>query len=80
MTNNKDNLKHSSAEAVGASAEAIDLGNDNKAYEKPVLICYGDVRDITLGPTTGTGESGCAAIFRPGPGFPPGGRPPICDL
>ena len=27
-------------------------------YQKPVLICYGDVRDITLGPTPGLGESG----------------------
>jgi len=23
------------------------------AYEKPQLICYGDVRDITLGPSPG---------------------------
>lgn len=28
------------------------------AYESPVLIHYGDVRDITLGPTVGIGESG----------------------
>ena len=28
-------------------------------YEKPILIIYGDVRDITLGPTVGLGESGC---------------------
>lgn len=35
---------------------------DNQAvlkYEKPVLVVYGDVRDITLGPTAGLGESGC---------------------
>ena len=31
-------------------------------YEKPVLICYGDVRDITLGPSPGFGESG-AGVF-----------------
>lgn len=30
-----------------------------KTYETPVLISYGDVRDITLGPTLGGGESGC---------------------
>lgn len=29
-------------------------------YEKPVLMCYGDVRDVTLGPTAGLGESGNA--------------------
>ena len=35
-------------------------------YEKPVLICYGDVRDITLGPSPGFGESGAGVfIFQP---------------
>ena len=37
-----------------------------KAYEKPVLIAYGDVRDVTLGPTAGLGESGCEFDRRPG--------------
>lgn len=27
-------------------------------YVRPELICYGDVRDVTLGPTVGFGESG----------------------
>jgi len=31
---------------------------EKKAYEAPTLICYGDVRDITLGGTLGQGESG----------------------
>ena len=35
-----------------------------RVYEKPVLIAYGDVRDITLGPTNGEGESGAALFFR----------------
>lgn len=48
--------------------------SDEKSYEKPVLISYGDVRDVTLGPTIGGGESGCAAVFR-GPGPPPGPCP-----
>lgn len=39
-----------------------------KPYQAPVLICYGDVRDITLGPTFGGGESGCEGLFRVGPG------------
>jgi len=39
-----------------------------KPYETPVLICHGDVRDITLGPTFGAGESGCEVIRRVGPG------------
>lgn len=29
-----------------------------KPYETPVLISYGDVRDVTLGGTLGFGESG----------------------
>lgn len=39
-----------------------------KVYQTPVLVNYGDVRDITLGPSIGGGESGCAAVFRNGPG------------
>jgi len=39
-----------------------------KVYEKPELIFYGDVRDVTLGPTFGGGESGCEGIRRVGPG------------
>lgn len=32
--------------------------NSQEAYSKPVLIRYGDVRDITLGGSIGLGESG----------------------
>lgn len=42
---------------------AVD-GEAPKEYEKPTLIAYGDVRDVTLGPTIGEGESGNAVIFR----------------
>lgn len=41
-------------------------GCEPKIYEKPVLISYGDVRDITLGPTFGEGESGCALFYESG--------------
>lgn len=37
---------------------------EGKVYEAPVLVSYGDVRDITLGPTIGQFESGCAGIRR----------------
>ncbi|MBT8115415.1 MAG: lasso RiPP family leader peptide-containing protein [Arenicella sp.] len=37
-------------------------------YQKPLLTCYGDVRDVTLGPTAGFGESGCATLRQPGSG------------
>lgn len=35
-----------------------------KPYSAPVLTCYGDVRDITLGPSIGVGESGNPTIRR----------------
>jgi len=35
----------------------------NNVYQKPELICYGDVRDITLGPSPGFGESGAGVFF-----------------
>jgi len=35
----------------------------SKPYEAPVLISYGDVRDITLGGTLGMGESGAGFEF-----------------
>jgi len=33
-------------------------------YEKPLMFCYGDVRDITLGGTPGGGDSGSATTRR----------------
>jgi hypothetical protein len=35
-----------------------------KAYESPCLVRYGDVRDVTLGPSPGVGESGNPGIFK----------------
>ena len=29
-----------------------------RRYEAPQLVCYGDVRDVTLGGSIGLGESG----------------------
>ena len=40
-------------------------------YETPLLVSYGDVRDVTLGPTAGLGESGCEFARR-------AGTPPSC--
>ena len=34
------------------------FGQQPRGYQKPVLQCYGDVRDITLGPSPGLAESG----------------------
>lgn len=35
-----------------------------KPYRRPRLQAYGDLRDLTLGPSPGIGESGNPAIFR----------------
>lgn len=61
----------------------IDVSNNvvcsKNVYERPVLQVFGDVRDITLGPTDGLGESGCECLFRSSGTFnpcnlcPPGG-------
>lgn len=43
-------------------AEKNSIGH--KSYEKPVLICYGDVRDITLGGTMNPGDPGVPGSSR----------------
>ncbi len=35
-----------------------------RPYQPPHLIVYGDLRDLTMGPSTGSGESGNPTIFR----------------
>jgi len=61
------NTDQSLVETVSSQAQ-----QQKPSYVKPELVAYGDVRDITLGPTLGTTESGCAGVFRPGSGLPPG--------
>jgi len=39
-------------------------GETPRPYEAPRLRRYGDVRDVTLGPSNGTGESGSPTLFR----------------
>lgn len=34
-------------------------------YETPVLILHGDVRDLTMGGTTGVGDSGNTGVEEP---------------
>lgn len=69
-------LNNDSNAVAGLAGSSKPVGQDGERqlaeYEKPVLISFGDVRDITLGPTLGTAESGCAGVFRPGSGLPPG--------
>ena len=62
MTNSKNIDKCDSS--VGAKINQQSEESESiLVYEKPELICYGDVRDITLGPSPGTGESGAGTFF-----------------
>jgi hypothetical protein len=36
-----------------------------KAYRRPRLTLWGDLRDVTLGPSPGVGESGNPGMFKP---------------
>ena len=44
-------------------AETLPLTH-KKIYEKPELLLYGDLRDVTLGPSPGIGESGNPGVLR----------------
>ena len=37
---------------------------NSRVYQKPRLICYGDVRDVTLGGSPGGGDSGSPTVER----------------
>ena len=56
---------HQIAKQEVVSETAVSL-SDKLKYERPILVCYGDVRDVTLGPTFGTSESGCEFARRVG--------------
>jgi hypothetical protein len=67
MTKNKSILKSfRDSSLICAYGNEIDVvehktgGNmkPRRLYQAPELISYGDVRDITMGPTVGFGESG----------------------
>lgn len=36
-----------------------------RAYSAPAVRVLGDIRDVTMGPTPGIGESGGAFVFKP---------------
>jgi hypothetical protein len=36
----------------------------SSAWTKPVLVVYGDVRQLTMGPTPGIGESGNPGVLK----------------
>ena len=47
------------------TVDAVIENRPKKPYQKPRLIHHGDVRDVTMGPTPGIGESGAPSNFRP---------------
>lgn len=57
--------------AVGRTGGERERGGNPEAeeparrpYRAPTLTPFGDVRDLTLGPTPGIGESGAPLVFR----------------
>lgn len=66
-----DGVRNTNSESTVSvtDADSADIKCHVKAYETPILIAYGDVRDITLGGTLGAGESGAGFetfdVFRP---------------
>lgn len=42
----------------------LDEGQAKRPYAPPRLVRYGDVRDVTLGPSFGSGESGNPTFLR----------------
>jgi len=60
MNNNSDKQLPREVSAVDTAVGSTHV------YQKPVLQVFGDVRDVTLGPTPGLGESGCECVFRAG--------------
>lgn len=66
MTESKINNEHRGSLPVSGGGLANTEGVAAPGYVKPVLLAYGDVRDVTLGPTPGLGESGCECARRDG--------------
>jgi len=57
-----EKIEQTASESVENTKSEISKGVTDR-YEKPILVCYGDVRDITLGPSPGFGESGAGVFF-----------------
>ena len=60
MNDNSDKRDDNRVRSGSVKCENPLKGSQSKSYQKPVLTVYGDVRDVTLGPTLGGGESGNA--------------------
>lgn len=65
-------MKHLSTRRPGCETTAP--AEHRRPYRAPRLTLYGDVRDLTMGPSDGIGESGMPLLFRvsgAGPSGPP---------
>lgn len=64
-----DRLGEGSWNDEGETVELRDGAAAPKAskrfYSPPVLEIFGDIRDVTLGPSPGVGESGAPVMFKP---------------
>lgn len=59
MTNKiKDNITRQ-------DKDSKNIKNDKKEYKTPVIIEYGKLKDITLGGSPGSGDSGAPGIQQP---------------
>lgn len=63
---NQGNQKQSGEKGKQQSEESALLGK-KKPYSAPLLAHQKHLRDITLNPSPGPGESGLGAIFSPNP-------------
>ena len=53
------------APAEGGLPPGRPEGLAKKPYHRPRLVLWGDLRDLTLGPSPGVGESGNPGMFKP---------------
>lgn len=51
--------------AASAATEPASPASPRKPYRRPRLVLWGDLRDVTLGPSPGVGESGTPGMFKP---------------
>lgn len=51
--------------AASAAPEPASPASRKKPYRRPRLVLWGDLRDVTLGPSPGVGESGTPGMFKP---------------
>ncbi len=59
-----DQVAKHSDEPLGGPETPV-VGKPRLPYQKPQILTFGDIRDVTLGMTPGIGDNGNPALFRP---------------